>query len=209
MLFCRIDKIYKLPILGLMVGLFSSLIPRNCFAELIDLTPVELTSSQRHAVAAAACIKNRHVEAESIDGFRYTKSPRKRLRASVRCRAHDSIMGHPIKLFASCNEAVFGWRCESSADYLELPYRGTTVYLLTGTNVASDVEVDIARSILDSSPVQGHDLLTLLDRNQCYVRATVQAKWGMWCEGAEVYVSRTCTSNQCSYHTDLVAIPIP
>jgi hypothetical protein len=209
MLFRRFRDFHKLPIFGLATCLFSILLPRNCIAELIDLMPAELTSSQRHAVETAACIKARHVEAESIDGFRYTNSPRKNLTATVRCRAHDSVMGHPIKLVTSCEKAAFGWHCDSSTDYLELPYRGATVYLSTGTNVASDVEVDIARSILDSSPVQGHDLLTLLDRNQCFVRATVQDKWELWCSGANVYVSQTCTENQCSYHTDLVSIPMP
>lgn len=209
MLFRRFNDFHKLPIVGLAMCLFSILIPRNCIAELIDLTPAELTSSQRHAVESAACIKTLHVEAESVDGFRYTNSPRKKLTATVRCRAHDSVMGHPIKLFTSCEKAVFGWHCDSSTDYLELPYKGATVYLATGTNVASGVGVDIARSILDSSPVQGHDLLTLLDRNQCFVRATVQNKWELWCSGANVYVSQKCTENQCSYHTDLVSIPIP
>jgi hypothetical protein len=160
-------------------------------------------------VATAACIKARHVEAESIDGFRYTNSPRKTLAATVRCREHDSILGHPIKLIASCKKAVFGWRCDSSGDYLELPYRGTIVYLSTRTDVGSDVEIDIARSILDSSPVDGHDLLALLDRDQCFVRATAQDKWELWCSGANVYVSKTCIENECSYHTDLVSIPIP
>ena len=206
--FRRFHNFYKKPALGLAMCLFSIFISRTSVATLIDQTSIGLTPAQRHAVETTSCKRMRNVEAENIEAFR-ENGPRSLMTVTVRCRAHGSVMGQSIRLFTSCEKAVFGWRCDPGTDYLELNHSGATVYLATGTNVSSNVTLQIVQAILDSSPVGGHHMVAMLDRSQCSVRATMQNKYEVWCGLAIVSVSQKCTDDQCSYHTDLVSVGVP
>jgi hypothetical protein len=191
------------------VTAFLLVSPRLALATLIDSAPVTLDLRDQQAVTIVACSNRRGAGAEHFDAYHVGGSAKSRISATVRCAAHDSMSGFPVKHFSRCEKRHNSWRCDGGADYLEYRDRDTVVYLVTETGLQPATQVRVMNSLLEGDSHEARDFRSHFNDNQCWMRRTIPSQFRLECGLVTVDIAEECREDNCSYEPKQIRIAIP
>jgi hypothetical protein len=167
-------------------------------------SPVELSSSEKNALAAMNCMAARGMGVDDFEAssYRVGNESKPRIYVTVRCAPHASVSGHAVRFTVICSQSDSAWRCENGRNLLEFKDAWATVYLNTASDVSPAEELEIIKDLLESDHSSGHPMHELLDQVEFSVRAMSQDRWRLDSNRGVFVMVRRCQLSGCRYKLD-------
>jgi hypothetical protein len=180
----------------------------SSFPSFVD-SPVELSSSEKHTLAAMNCMAVGGVAADDFKAYRVGNESKPRIYVTVRCAPHASVSGHAVRFTVFCSQSDSPWRCEDGRNLLEFKDAWATVYLNTASDVSPAEELEIIKDLLESDHSSGHPMHELLDQVEFSVRAMSQDRWRLDSNRGVYVMVRRCQLSGCRYKLDSSTFATP
>jgi hypothetical protein len=184
-------------------ALTAILLPGSAFPAPFTGSPLELSSSEKNALAAMNCMATRDAGANDFKAYRFAYESPPRVMVTVRCAPHASVSGHAVRYTIICSRSDSAWRCENGRNLLEFKDARATIYLDTASDVSPAVQFEIIKDLLESDQSSGYPIHAFLDQVEFSVRSISQDRWQLDSNRCVFVMVRRCQLSGCRYKLDI------